>query len=73
MNSKPVATLITVGTVVLAVITALLGTGVLSAPQAAWLTAASAVLNAVLGVIAHGKVTPLAAPKDRFGNPLRSR
>lgn len=40
---------------------------------AAWspyLLGAIAVLTAVLGRLAHGAVTPLAAPKDDAGTPL---
>jgi len=70
MNSKPVATLVTVGTVLLALLTALAGTGVLSGKVAAIVSGAILVINALLGVVAHSKVTPLAAPKDSTGRPL---
>jgi hypothetical protein len=70
MNSKPVATLVTVATLALAVLTALAGTGVLSGKAAAWCAAAILVLNAGLGVVAHGKVTPVANPKSSDGRPL---
>lgn len=70
MNSKPVATLVTVGTVLLALLTALAGTGVLSGKLAAVVAGGIAILNAVLGVVAHSKVTPLAKPQDSTGRPL---
>lgn len=70
MNSKPVATLVTIGTVLLALLTALAGTGVLSGKTAAIVAGAIAIINALLGVVAHSKVTPLAAPKDSTGRPL---
>lgn len=73
MNSKPVATLVTVATVALAILTALAGTGVLSGRAAAIAAAAIAVINAVLGAITHGKVTPLARPRDSSGRPLVPR
>jgi hypothetical protein len=73
MKSRPVATLVTVATVALAVLTALAGTGVLSGKAAALAAAAIALLNGILGAIAHGNVTPLANPKDSSGRPLVPR
>jgi hypothetical protein len=70
MNSKPVATLVTVATVALAVLTALAATGVLSGKAAAFVAGAILILNAGLGVVAHSKVTPLAAPMSADGRPL---
>jgi len=70
ISSKPVATLVTIGTVLLALLTALAGTGVLSGQAAAVAAGAIAVINALLGVVAHSKVTPVAAPKDSSGRPL---
>jgi len=70
MNSKPVATLVAVGTVMLAILTALAGTGVLSGKVAAVVAGAILVINALLGVVAHSNVTPLANPKDSSGRPL---
>lgn len=70
MNSKPVATLVSVGTVLLALLTALAGTGVLSGKTAAIVAGAIAVINALLGVVAHSKVTPLAKPMSSDGRPL---
>jgi len=70
MNSKPVAVMTSVVTVALAVLTALAGTGVLSGKTAALASGAVAILTAVLGILTHGKVTPVAAPKDNGGRPL---
>lgn len=70
ISSKPIATLIAVGTVLLALLTALAGTGVLSGKTAAIVAGAILVINALLGVVAHSKVTPLAAPKSSDGRPL---
>lgn len=35
-----------------------------------WLGVATAVVTAVLGAVARGKVTPLAAPRDNSDRPL---
>lgn len=70
MNSKPVATLVAVATVALAVLVALAGTGVLTGRAAAVVATAIGVLNLALGYVAHQKVTPLAKPVDAQGRPL---
>lgn len=70
MNSKPVVTLVAVGSVLLALLTALAGTGVLSGQAAAVAAGAIAVINALLGVATHNRVTPVANPKDSSGRPL---
>jgi hypothetical protein len=70
MNSKPVATLVSVATVLLAALVALAGTGVLTGRTAALAAAAIGVLNVVLGYVAHQKVTPLEKPVDAQGRPL---
>lgn len=36
----------------------------------AWLAGATVIVTVVLGVLAHNRVTPLAAPRDNAGNPL---
>jgi hypothetical protein len=36
----------------------------------AWLGGATVVVTTVLGVLAHNRVTPLAAPRDNDGNRL---
>ena len=36
----------------------------------AWIVSAIGVLTVVLGVLAHNRVTPTAAPKDDAGQPL---
>lgn len=73
MKTKPVATLVAIATVLLAVLTALAGTGVLTGRAAACVAGAILIINAVLGVIAHGNVTPVANPKDSSGRPLVPR
>lgn len=70
MTSKPVATLVSVATVLLAVLVALAGTGVLTGRAAALVAAVIGVLNLALGYVAHQKVTPLARPRDAEGRPL---
>lgn len=66
-TTKPIATLISVMTVLYGLDAALIGAGVLHGAVAAWATAAATALNLILGWLAHGKVTPLARPRDRFG------
>lgn len=70
MKSRPVATLISVATVLLALLTTLAGTGALSGKAAAWVTAGILVINAVLGIITRGKVTPTANPRNDAGERL---
>ncbi len=70
MNSKPVATLVTVATLLLAVLVALSGTGLLSGRAAALVASGILIVNAVLGVITHGKVTPTANPRNDAGQRL---
>jgi hypothetical protein len=69
-KTSPVTTLVTIGTVLLAVLTALAGTGVLSGKAAAIVSGAILVINALLGIVAHNNATPVAAPKDSSGRPL---
>jgi uncharacterized membrane protein YphA (DoxX/SURF4 family) len=70
MNSKPVATLVTVATLLLAVLVALAGTGLLTGRAAALVASGILIVNAVLGVIAHGKSTPTANPRNDAGERL---
>lgn len=70
MNSKPVATMTTILTVALAVLTALAGTGVLSGKVAAIVSGGVGLLTAVLGWITHSNVTPVSNPKSADGRPL---
>jgi hypothetical protein len=69
-RKRPVATLLSVATTLLTILTVLAGTGVLSGRAAAIVAAAIALLNLILGVKTHGQVTPLAAPRDAGGRPL---
>lgn len=70
LSSKPVATLVSVTSTLLGVLTVLAGTGVLSGRAAAWVAGGILVCNAVLGILAHGNVTPVAAPRARDGRRL---
>lgn len=46
------------------------GTGVLSPTVSGYAGAGIAILTAILGGIAHGKVTPVSNPHDDGGRPL---
>lgn len=46
---------------------------VLTPAQSSWAGIAIAVLTLIGGTVAHGKVTPLAAPHDSTGRPLVPR
>lgn len=46
------------------------GPHILPAAAHGWAVLAITVLTVVLGVIVHGVVTPLAAPRDNGGRPL---
>lgn len=67
---KPVAWM----TTALAVLTALEAlnetTHIVPDKYNAWILAAIGLLTVVLGVLAHNRVTPLAAPQDNAGVPL---
>ena len=56
MPTSPVAKLVALATVLLGALAALQGAGVLTGDAAAIVTAAVAVLNAVLGIATHQKV-----------------
>lgn len=73
MKREPVAVLVAVATVLLAALSALAGTGVLSGRAAAVVAAAVAALNLVLGVVTRGAVTPVADPRSNTGEPLVPR
>lgn len=70
LKIQPVAWMTTVLAVLVAVDSALAGTGVYPASVAAWVGAAIAVLTAILGALTHGAVTPLARPRDSSGRAL---
>lgn len=67
---RPLATVITWGATVLAVLVVLQGAGVLTGAAAHWVDVAAGVLQVVLTAYAHSKVTPVADPKDDLGRPL---
>lgn len=69
-KTKPVATLITVMTAVVAVLAYVQGTGLVTGRAATWMTVGAGVLNVLLGLYARSQVTPVANPKDDFGHPL---
>jgi hypothetical protein len=66
----PLATLITWGTTLLAVLIVLQGSGVLTGRAAQWVDAAAGFLQVVLTAYARQHVTPLTAPKDASGRRL---
>lgn len=70
---KPVAWM----TTVLAVLTALEALNqsahIIPDKYDAWIVGAIGLLTVVLGVLAHNRVTPTAAPKDDAGTPLVPR
>lgn len=61
-------------TVIVAVLTALLGVGDLTSILPATVVGAAvtgvAVLTAILGALTRARVTPLARPRDAVGTPL---
>lgn len=69
-KKAPIATLVAWATTVLAVLVVLQGTHVLTGSVARWIDLAAGVLQVVLTAYAKQHVTPVAAPKDNFGNRL---
>jgi hypothetical protein len=69
-KQNPVAMLTTLVALLTAADGTLEGLHVLSPSVAAWAAGAIAVLTAVLGVVTHGKVTPLVNPHDDLGRAL---
>lgn len=67
---QPVAWMSTVLTVMVAVEAVNEGAHLLPAAWTPYLLGAIAVLTAILGVLTHGAVTPLARPRDDAGVPL---
>jgi hypothetical protein len=67
---NPVAWLTTLIALLTSLDATLTGLGVLSPAAAAWVGGAIAVLTTVLGVLTHGVVTPLVAPRDASGRNL---
>jgi hypothetical protein len=67
---QPVAWMAGALTVLTALETVNAAARLLPAAWTPYLLGAIAVLTAVLGKLAHGAVTPLAAPKDDAGTPL---
>lgn len=66
----PLATIITWGTTLLAVLIVLQSSGVLTGSVARWVDAAAGVLQMLLTAYARQHVTPLTAPKDASGRRL---
>jgi hypothetical protein len=69
-KQNPVAMLTTLVALLTAADGTLEGLHFLSPSVAAWAAGAIAVLTAVLGVVTHGKVTPLVNPHDDLGRAL---
>lgn len=69
-TKAPVATLVSVMTVLLAVLLYLQGTGLITGQAATWITLAIGILQVLLGLYARSKATPVADPKDDMGRQL---
>lgn len=69
-RKAPIATLVTWGTTVLAVLVVLQTSGILTGSVARWVDLAAGALQVVLTAYARQHVTPVAAPKDSSGRPL---
>lgn len=69
-KEAPVAYLISIMTVLLAVLVYLQGSGTVHGQAATWLTTAVGILQLILGFAVRAKVTPVAAPKDDLGRAL---
>lgn len=67
---KPVAWMTTILGVLTALVTLEATVHVVPDAVMPYVLGAITVLTAILGVVVHGKVTPLAAPKDDGGRPL---
>jgi len=66
----PLASIITWGTTVLAVLVYLNTSGTLTGRAAQYVNVAAALLQVLLTAIAKTQVTPVANPKDNEGRPL---
>lgn len=69
-KQAPVAYLISIMTVLLAVLVYLQGSGLVTGTAATWLTTAVGILQVILGFAVRSKVTPVANPKDNLGRAL---
>lgn len=69
-RKAPLATLITWGTLMLAVLVVLQSSGVLTGTVAHWVDVAAGVLQVVLTAYARQHTTPVAAPRDAYGRRL---
>ena len=66
----PLATLIVWASTLLGVLVVLQSSGVLTGSAARWVDAAAGALQVILTAYARQHVTPIAAPKDAYGNKL---
>lgn len=73
MKRFPVAWLTGIITILVGADAILEQAHVLTPKQSSWAGIVVAVLTLIGGTITHGKVTPLAAPKDASGRPLVPR
>jgi hypothetical protein len=71
ISHNPVAALTTLYTTLAAIASVVIELHLLPNRVTGYLTAAVAILAAILGAVTHMKVTPLVDPKDNDGNPLR--
>lgn len=66
----PIVTLVAYGSTALAVLIVLQGSGVLHGRAAQWVDATVGLLQVILTAYAKQHVTPVAAPRDAYGNRL---
>lgn len=69
-KEAPVAYLISIMTVLLAVLVYVQGTGLVVGQGAVWLTTVVGLLQVLLGLAVRAKVTPVVNPKDNLGREL---
>lgn len=69
-RKAPIATLVTWGTTMLAVLIVLQASGVLTGSVAHWVDVAAGVLQVALTAYARQHVTPVVSPKDAYGRIL---
>lgn len=69
-KKAPIATLVGVGTTMLAILVVLQGSGVLHGTAARYVDAVAGVLQLLLTAYARQHVTPVSNPKDNLGREL---
>lgn len=69
-KTKPVATLISIMTAVVAVLAYVQGTGLVTGDAATWMTVGAGVINVLLGLYTRSQVTPVVEPRNDQGQRL---